>query len=84
MAQVYVKYNPYRMETRIDVNGKTISHDSMLYKVVKGKRLQEWVGNFPEMLVEELNTVDFDIEFMAWIWTGMILRIPLLMRNSPA
>lgn len=63
MAQVYVKYNPYRMETRIDVNGKTISHDSMLYKVVKGKRLQEWVGNFPEMLVEELNTVDFDIEF---------------------
>lgn len=70
MAQIYVKYNPYRLETRIDVNGKTISSDSTLYKVVRGKRLQEWIGRFPEMLVEELNTVDFDIEFygMALDW----------------
>lgn len=63
MAQVYVKYNPYRMETRIDVNGKVIPHDSTLCKITRGKRLQEWVGQFPGMLVEELNTVDFDIEF---------------------
>ena len=63
MAQVYVKYNPYRMETQIDVNGKTIATDSILYKVVKGKRLQEWIGKFPQMLVDELNTVDFDIDF---------------------
>lgn len=63
MAQVYVKYNPYRMETKIDVNGKAIATDSILYKVVKGKRLQEWVGKFPQMLVDELNTVDFDIDF---------------------
>ena len=62
MAQVYVKYNPYRMETQIDVNGKTIATDSILYKVVKGKRLQEWIGKFPQMLVDELNTVDFDID----------------------
>lgn len=70
MAQIYVKYNPYRMMTQIDVNGKTISNDSILYKVVKGKRMQEWIGKFPEMLVEELNTVDFDIEFygMALDW----------------
>ncbi len=63
MAQVHVRYNPYRMETKIDVNGKMIPNDSTLYKVVKGKRLQEWVGKFPQMLVDELNTVDFDIEF---------------------
>lgn len=63
MAQVYVKYNPYRMETQIDINGKSIATDSILYKVVKGKRLQEWVGKFPQMLVDELNTVDFDIDF---------------------
>lgn len=63
MAQLYVKYNPYRMETRIEVNGKTISKDSTLYKVVKGKRMQEWIGDFPKMLVEELNTVEFQIEF---------------------
>ncbi len=63
MAQVYVKYNPYRLETQIDVNGNRIATDSILYKVVKGKRLQEWVGKFPQMLVDELNSVDFDIEF---------------------
>lgn len=63
MAQVHVRYNPYRMETKIDVNGKAISSDSTLYKIVKGKRIQEWVGRFPQMLVDELNTVDFDIEF---------------------
>lgn len=63
MAQIYVKYNPYRMETLLDVNGKKVATDSILYKVVKGKRLQEWVGEFPRMLVEELNTVDFDIQF---------------------
>lgn len=63
MAQVYVKYNPYRMETQVRVNGKIVAPDSILYKVVRGKRLQEWVGKFPQMLVDELNTVDFDIEF---------------------
>ena len=63
MTHVYVKYNPYRMETEIKVNGKKIAEDSILYKVVRGKRLQEWVGKFPDMLVEELNTVDFEIEF---------------------
>ena len=63
MAQIYVKYNPYKMETQIKANGKDILSDSSLYKVVKGKRLQEWVGKFPQMLVDELNTVDFDIEF---------------------
>ena len=62
MAQVYVKYNPYRMETQIEVNGKAIASDSIL-KLVKGKRLQEWIGKFPKMLVDELHTLDFEIEF---------------------
>ena len=70
MAQVYVKYNPYRMTTQIRVNGNDISNDSTLFKVVKGKRLQEWISKFPQMLVDELNTVEFDIEFygMALDW----------------
>lgn len=70
MAQVEIKYNPYKMETDINVNGKDISNDSILYKVVRGKRLQEWIGQFPQMLVDELNTVDFDIKFygMALDW----------------
>lgn len=63
MAQVYIKYNPYRMCTQIKVNGREISNDSMLFKVTKGKRLQEWIGRFPQMLVDELNTVDLSVEF---------------------
>lgn len=63
MAQIFVKYNPYKMETQISINGKAITTDSGLYKVIRGKRLQEWVAKFPQMLVDELNTVDFDIEF---------------------
>ena len=63
MAQVYMKYNPYRMSTQISINGKEIANDSTLFKVVKGKRLQEWIGDFPQMLVNEQNTLDFDITF---------------------
>lgn len=70
MAQVYVKYNPYRLETQIRVNGREVSTDSILYKVTRGKRLQEWIGRFPQMLREELNTVDFSLEYcgMALDW----------------
>ena len=63
MAQLYVKYNPYKMETKIKVNGNEISTDSMLFGLVKGKRLQEWVGKFPETLRDEFNTLDFEIDF---------------------
>jgi len=63
MAKVYVKYNPYRLETSIEVNGHEVTTDSTLYKVVKGKRLQEWIGDFPQMLVDGYNTVEFDVEF---------------------
>lgn len=63
MAQVYVKYNPYRLETEIKVNGRDVSKDSILYKLTKGKRLQEWIGNFPQLLCDELNTMDFSLEF---------------------
>ena len=63
MAQVNVKYNPYRLRTEIEINGRAVEKDSTLYKLVKGKRLQEWISKFPKMLVEELNSVDFDIRF---------------------
>ena len=63
MAQIYVKYNPYRLETTIKVNGSDVTADSSLYKVTKGKRLQEWIGEFPKMLREELNTLEFSLEY---------------------
>lgn len=70
MAQVIVKYNPYRLKTEMQVNGKEIKEDSVIYKLLKGKRLQEWLNQFAQMLVDEFNSVDFDIEFcgMALDW----------------
>lgn len=63
MVQIYVKYNPYKLGTEIKINGNPISKDSTLYKLTKGKRLQEWISEFPKMLESETNSVDFDIEF---------------------
>ena len=63
MAQVYVKYNPYKMETKILVNGKELEEDNILYEKIKGKRLQEWIGNFPEKLVQNLNSIEFKMKF---------------------
>ena len=70
MTQVYVKYNPYRLETEIKVNGQDVPKDSILYKITRGKRLQEWIGKFPKMLREELNTTELSLEFygMALDW----------------
>lgn len=63
MAQIYVKYNPYRLETVIKIDGKDVSGDSIFCQVTKGKRLQEWIGNFPQMLRTELDTPDFSLEY---------------------
>lgn len=63
MAQIFVKYNPYRLQTFITVNGQEIESDSALQKYVKGKRLQEWIGDFPRALVNELNSLNFEVEF---------------------
>ena len=63
MTQVFVKYNPYKLETILKVNGQEVAADSSLYKVMKGKRLQEWIGEFPQNLRDELNTMDFSLEF---------------------
>lgn len=70
MTQVFVKYNPYRLKTEMKVNGRDVSADSVLYKVTRGKRLQEWVGSFPETLRNELNDLSFSVEFcgMALDW----------------
>lgn len=63
LAQIFVKYNPYRLQTLIKVNGREIEPDSSLQKYVSGKRLQEWIGLFPRELRNELNTMDFDVKF---------------------
>ena len=61
MAKVEVKYNPYRLQTDIKVDG--LEKHCSLQKLIKGKRLQECIGDFPKKLQEELNTKYFDIDF---------------------
>lgn len=63
MAQVKVKYNPYRLMTEIEVNGRAVQEDDDLYKLTKGKRLQEWVGEFPDKLREAVNSMSFALTF---------------------
>lgn len=61
--QVFVKYNPYLLKTEIKINGNALPQDSALNKLTHGRRLQEWVDNFPKILRDEQNSVRFDVEF---------------------
>ena len=61
MRKVYIEYNPYRLETNILIDGKAPKQNSKL--CVGEKRLQEWIEDLPEILVEECSTHEFDIAF---------------------
>jgi GTPase Era involved in 16S rRNA processing len=64
MKKVFIKYNPYKLETEITVEGKKLKTDSkLLEKSADCPRLQEWVEELPQILVDEFNTTDFEIEF---------------------
>jgi GTPase Era involved in 16S rRNA processing len=64
MKKVFIKYNPYRLETEITVDGKRLADNSILgEKAVPGSRLQEWVEELPKILIDEYNDVDFDVTF---------------------
>ena len=61
MKTIYIKYNPYKVETEIKIDDELVKENSQLN--VKGKRLQEWVENLPEILVEECNDSEYKIIF---------------------
>ena len=64
MKKVFIKYNPYKLETEITVNGKKLAQNSKLGdKSANGSRLQEWVEELPSILVAECNDTVFEIEF---------------------
>ncbi|WNS41537.1 dynamin family protein [Paenibacillus sp. MMS20-IR301] len=64
MKKVFVKYNPYKLETEITVDGKGLAQNSKLgEKAADGSRLQEWVEELPRILVEEYNDTNFEITF---------------------
>ncbi len=61
MRKVFIKYNPYKLETEVLIDGKEVKRNSRLN--VMDKRLQEWVDDLPEILREELSTKEFEITF---------------------
>lgn len=64
MKKVYIKYNPYKLETEITVDGKPLAQNSKIGECCKqGSRLQEWVEELPENLIDEYNDNEFDVKF---------------------
>lgn len=64
MTNVYIKYNPYRVETEFQINNKPVSANSALAAQSK-KRLQYWLernNNNWNGIVEELRKVTNDNE----------------------
>lgn len=64
MKKVFIKYNPYKLETEVTVDGKKLAQNSKLgEKIIPGTRLQEWVEELPQILIDEYNDTDFDLVF---------------------
>ena len=61
MKTIYIKYNPYKVETEIRIDDELVKENSQLN--VEGKRLQEWVEDLPRILVEECNDDGYKIIF---------------------
>jgi predicted GTPase len=61
MKEVFIKYNPYKVETEIAINGNPPKENSALN--VKGKRLQEWIEDLPRILRDEENSTEFKLTF---------------------
>ena len=61
MREIFIKYNPYKLETEIEIDGEKLKKNSKLN--FEDRRLQEWVEDLPDLLFEECCTKDFKIIF---------------------
>jgi hypothetical protein len=61
MKEIFIKYNPYKLETQILIDGHPVKENSSLNK--GEERLQEWVEDLPQILVDECNSTEFKIVF---------------------
>ncbi len=61
MREIFIKYNPYRLETSITIDGAVPKQNSRLR--FNDCRLQEWIEELPEILFEECGSRDFKITF---------------------
>lgn len=63
MKKVSLKYNPYKLETEITVDGKPLADNSKLGELIVDSRLQDWAEDFPVILIDEYNDRDFEVVF---------------------
>ena len=61
MREIFIKYNPYRLETSITIDGAAPKQNSRLN--FGDRRLQEWIEELPEILFEECSSRDFKMTF---------------------
>lgn len=61
MREVYIKYNPYRLETVITIDGSVPKPNSHL--IVSDRRLQEWIEDLPKILFDEYSCRNFRLQF---------------------
>ena len=61
MKNVAIKYNPFTTTTTILVDGKKPKANSSLN--FGEKRIQEWAGELPNLLVKECNDKNFSVEY---------------------
>ena len=62
MKNVFIKYNPYTVETEVLIDGEKVKENSSL-NLEKGTRLQECVDDIPNMLFEECADRNFNVTF---------------------
>lgn len=65
MREIQIKYNPYRLETEILIDGAHPKQNSKLN--FADRRLQEWIEELPEILFEECSSRDFKLTFQGTI-----------------
>jgi hypothetical protein len=61
MRDIFIKYNPYCLETEVLIDGKKPKPNSKLN--FGDRRLQEWIEELPDILFEECSTREFALTF---------------------
>lgn len=63
MKKVFLKYNPYKLETEITIDGHALAGNSRIKELTIDSRLQDWIEDLPHLLVDDYNERNFDVEF---------------------
>lgn len=61
MKEVFIKYNPYKLETVVTIDGNPVKENSSFNK--GEERLQEWLEELPKLLKDECNSTQFKVMF---------------------